>query len=206
MSARWAARRVPRAKDGGVPHAQVDLAAYWWDPASPMVCTARWALTSVLFGARVAEISLQCPRPLAGSDMSSRAWSHWLWCTARLIHRVQACVMCRWRLVSGKGSILKAWNRYFQASSSPQFAPAQSQRTAVPRSTSVLISAVNVMLHVMLRGIPRVRVSRALCGHGSRCMCARTGAGAPPLRWVGISRYYIGATSAASADQRLQRK
>ena len=56
-----------------------------------------------------------------------------------------------------------------------QFAPAQSQRTAVPRSTSVLISAVNVMLHVMLRGIPRVRLSRAVCGHGSRCMCARTG-------------------------------
>ena len=60
LSARWAARRVPRAKDGGVPHAQVDLAAYWWDPASPMVCTARWALTSALFGAHVAEISLEC--------------------------------------------------------------------------------------------------------------------------------------------------
>ena len=114
LSARWAARRVPRAKDGGVPHAQVDLAAYWWDPASPMVCTARWALTSVLFGAHVAEISLQCPWPLAGSDMSSRAWSHWLWCTARLIQRARACVMCRWRLVSGEGPILKAWNRYFQ--------------------------------------------------------------------------------------------
>ena len=108
LSARWAARRVPRAKDGGVPHAQVDLAAYWWDPASPMVCTARWALTSVLFGARVAEISLQCPRPLAGSDMSSRAWSHWLWCTARLVHRGQTCVMCRWRLASGVATILKA--------------------------------------------------------------------------------------------------
>ena len=114
LSARWAARRVPRAKDGGVPHAQVDLAAYWWDPASPMVCTARWALTSVLFGARVAEISLKCPWPLAGSDMSSRAWVHRLWCTARLVQRARACVMCRWRLVSGKGSILKAWNRYFQ--------------------------------------------------------------------------------------------
>ena len=206
MSARWAARRVPRAKDGGVPHAQVDLAASWWDPASPMVCTARWALTSVLFGAHVAEISLQCPWPLAGSDMSPRAWAHRPWCTARLIQRARACVMCRWRLARGAVPILKAWNRYFQASSSPQFAPAQSQRTAVPRSTSVLISAVNVMLHVMLRGIPRVRLSRAVCGRGSRCMCARTGAGAPPLRWVGISRYYIGATSAASADQRLQRK
>ena len=163
MSARWAARRVPRAKDGGVPHAQVDLAAYWWDPASPMVCTARWALTSVLFGAHVAEISLQCPRPLAGSDMSSRAWSHWLWCTARLIQRARACVMCRWRLVSGKGSILKAWNRYFQASSSPQFAPAQSQRTAVPRSASVLISALNVIQHGALVGVARASLHGAVC-------------------------------------------
>ena len=102
---------MPRAKDGGVPHAQVDIAAYWWDPASPMVCTARWALTSVLFGAHVAEISLKCPWPLAGSDMSSRAWAHRLWCTARLIQRARACVMCRWRLVSGEGPILKAWNR-----------------------------------------------------------------------------------------------
>ena len=202
----WAARRVPRAKDGGVPHVQVDLAASWWDPSSPMMCIATWVLTPVLPGAHVAEISLQCPWPLAGSDMSSRAWSHWLWCTARLVHRGQTCVMCRWRLARGAVPILKARNRTFKASSSPQFAPAQSQRTAVPRSTSVLISAVNVMLHVMLRGIPRVRLSRAVCGHGNRCMCARTGAGAPPLRWVGISRYYIGATSAASADQRLQRK
>ena len=39
----------------------------------------------------------------------------------------------------------------------------------------MLISAVNVMLHVMLRGIPRARQPRAVCGHGSRCMCARTG-------------------------------
>ena len=175
MSARWAARRVPRAKDGGVPHAQVDLAASWWDPASPMVCTARWVLAPALFGAHVAEISLQCPRPLAGSDMSPRALIHWLWCTVRLMQRGQACVMCRWRLERGAVPILKAWNRYLQASSSPQFAPAQSQRTAVPRSTSVLISAVNVMLHVMLRGIPRVRLPRAVCGRGSRCMCARTG-------------------------------
>ncbi len=58
LSARWAARRVPRAKDGGVPHKQVDLAASWWDLASPMVCTARWVLTPALFGAHVAEISL----------------------------------------------------------------------------------------------------------------------------------------------------
>ena len=114
MSARWAARRVPRAKDGGVPHEQVDLAASWWDLASTMICTARWVLTPALFGAHVAEISLQCPRPLAGSDMSSRAWAHRPWCTARLIQRARACVMCRWRLVSGEGPILKAWNRYFQ--------------------------------------------------------------------------------------------
>ena len=135
--------------------------------------------------------------------MSSHAWSHWLWCTVRLIQRGQVCGMCQWRPARGAVPILKAWSRTFKASSSPQFAPAQSQRTAVPRSTSVLISAVNVMLHVMLRGISRACLSRAVCGHGSRCMCARTGAGAPPLRWVGISRYYIGATSAASADQRL---
>ena len=114
MSARWAARRVPRAKDGGVPHAQVDLAASWRDPASPMVCTARWVLIPALFGAHVAEISLQCPRPLAGSDMSPRALIHWLWCTVRLIQRGQACVMCRWRLERGAVPILKAWNRYFQ--------------------------------------------------------------------------------------------
>ena len=107
----WAARRVPRAKDGGVPHVQVDLAASWWDPSSPMMCIATWVLTPVLPGAHVAEISLQCPWPLAGSDMSSRAWSHWLWCTARLIQRARACVMCRWRLASGVATILKAWNR-----------------------------------------------------------------------------------------------
>ena len=110
----WAARRVPRAKDGGVPHVQVDLAASWWDPSSPMMCIATWVLTPVLPGAHVAEISLQCPWPLAGSEMSSCAWGHWLWCTARLMQRAQACDMCRWRLARGAVPILKAWNLYFQ--------------------------------------------------------------------------------------------
>ena len=190
MSARWAARRVPRAKDGGVPHAQVDLAAYWWDPASPMVCTARWALTSVLFGAHVAEISLQCPRPLAGSDMSSRAWSHWLWCTARLVHRGQTCVMCRLRLARGAVPILKARNRTFKASSSPQFAPAQSQRTAVPRSTSVLISALNVTQHGALVGVARASLHGAVCAMVAVACAPLPVLGGGRFGRVGISRGY----------------
>ena len=64
----------------------------------------------------------------------------------------------------------------------------------------MLISAVNVMLHVMRRGIPRVRVSRALCGHGSRCMCARTGSwGATAL--MGRYQYVL-----HRGDQRCERR
>ena len=73
-----------------------------------------WVLIPALFGAHVAEISLQCPWPLAGSEMLSCAWSHWLWCTARLIQRAQPCVMCRWRLARGAVPILKAWGLHFQ--------------------------------------------------------------------------------------------
>ena len=88
----------------------------------------------------------------------------------------------------------------------PHFAPVWSQRTAVLGTTNVLVSAVNVMLHVMLVCISCVHVSRAVVCHGSRCVWAHTDAGGPSLRCVGTSRDYIGATSAATADQRLQRK
>ena len=182
MSARWAARRVPRAKDGGVPHAQVDLAAYWWDPASPMVCTARWALTSVLFGARVAEISLECPWPLAGSDMSSRASSHWLWCTARLIHRGQTCVMCRWRLASGVATILKAWNRSCHGHRAiATICTGPEPTSAVPRSTSVLISALNVIQHGALVGVARASLHGAVCAMVAVVCALAPGSGGPPL-------------------------
>ena len=181
----WAARRVPRAKDGGVPHVQVDLAASWWDPSSPMMCIATWVLTPVLPGAHVAEISLQCPRPLAGSDMSSRAWSHWLWCTARLVHRGQTCVMCRWRLASGVATILKAWNRSCHGHRAiatictgpePTYSCAQEHKRAyqrVKRHTTWCFGGC----------CPCEPAWSCMC-HGSRCMCARAGAGGRPL-WGG---------------------
>ena len=88
----------------------------------------------------------------------------------------------------------------------PHFAPVWSQRTAVLGTTNVLFSAVNVMLHVILVYMSCVHVSRAVVCHGSRCVCAHTDARGPSLRCVGTSRDYLGATSAATADQRLQRK
>ena len=180
----WAARRVPRAKDGGVPHVQVDLAASWWDPSSPMMCIATWVLTPVLPGAHVAEISLQCPWPLAGSEMSSCAWGHWLWCTARLMQRAQACVMCRWRLARGAVPILKAWNLYFQGIAiatictgpEPTYSCAQEHKRAyqrIKRHTTWCFGGC----------CPCEPAWSCMC-HGSRCMCARAGARGRPL-WGG---------------------
>ena len=57
LRARWAARRVPRAKDGGLPHVLVHLAARLRDQASTMVYTATSVLTSALFGPHIAEIA-----------------------------------------------------------------------------------------------------------------------------------------------------
>ena len=91
LRARWAARRVPRAKDGGLPHVLVHLAARLRDQASTMVYTATSVLTSALFGAHIAEISLECPWQLGGSGVSSCAWIYWLSGTVRLISRRHTC-------------------------------------------------------------------------------------------------------------------
>ena len=72
-------------------------------------------------------------------------------------------------------------------------------------TTNVLVSAVNVMLHVILVCMSCIHAFIAVVCHGSRCVRAHTDAGGPSLRCVGTSRDYIGATSAATADQRLHR-
>ena len=48
-------------------------------------------------------------------------------------------------------------------------------------TTNVLVSAVNVMLHVMLVCMSCIHVFIAVVCHGSRCVCAHTDAGGGTL-------------------------
>ena len=71
-----------------------------------------------------------------------------------------------------------------------QFAPAQSQRTAVPRSTSVLISALNVIQHGALVGVARASLHGAVCAMVAVACAPVPVLGGGRFGGVGISRGY----------------